>query len=88
MAVGQVVSDTGVTFLPCAISHRAAEKVVASLRKGVRVMVTGVLRQRTWHTVEGDERYAYEVAATEVGASLNRATLRLSDRSGDDNRPC
>lgn len=94
-----LVMDTGVTFLPCAISHQAAKNVAASLAKGMRVLVAGVLKQRTWHTSEGDERYAYEIAATEVGASLNQAALRFSEaapgttsdggeRSGDDDPQC
>lgn len=70
----QLVADTGVTFLSCAFSHQAAEHVATSLTKGMRVMVTGVLRQRTWQSLQGDKRYAYEVAVTEVGASLNWAT--------------
>jgi single-strand DNA-binding protein len=72
----QLVADTGVTFLPCSISHRAAENVAASVVKGMRVMVTGTLRQRSWRGVQGDERYAYEVAVSEVGVSLNRALVR------------
>jgi single-strand DNA-binding protein len=93
-----LVMDTGETFLPCAISHQAAENVAASLTKGMRVLVTGVLRQRVWQTSEGAERYAYEVAATEVGASLNKVALRFSEaapgttsggeRSGDDHPQC
>lgn len=65
------------TFLPCAISHHAAENVVASLRKGMRVMITGMLRQRTWHAMECDERYAYEVAATEVPPFTACANRRM-----------
>lgn len=80
----QLAADIGVTFLPCAISHHAAEHVAASLTEGMRVMVTGVLRQRTWQSLQGDERYAYEVAVTEVGVSLIRATPGIETRlSGD-----
>lgn len=67
------------TFLPCTISHQAAENVAASLTKDMRVLVTGVLQQRIWHTLHGDERYAYEIAATEVGTSLNQIAPRFSE---------
>lgn len=66
----QLVADTEVTFLPCTISHQTAENVAASLAKGMRVMVNGVLRQRAWQNLEGDARYAYEIAVTEIGLSL------------------
>jgi single-stranded DNA-binding protein len=36
----------------------------------MRVMVTGVLRQRTWQSLQGDARYAYEITVTEIGLSL------------------
>jgi single-stranded DNA-binding protein len=36
----------------------------------MRVMVTGVLRQRTWQSLQGDVRYAHEITVTEIGLSL------------------
>ncbi|MGH3902540.1 MAG: single-stranded DNA-binding protein [Pseudonocardiaceae bacterium] len=66
----QLVADTEVTFLPCTISHQTAENVATSLTKSMRVMVTGVLRQRAWQSLQGDARYAYEIAVSEIGLSL------------------
>lgn len=42
------------------------------------MLVTGVLRQREWEATDGDRRYAYEVDATEVGASLKWATVKFT----------
>lgn len=76
--------DTGTTFLPCSIGPHAAENVAESLTKGIRVLVTGVLRQREWETTEGDQRYAYEVHATEIGVSLNYATVQIGTSGGSN----
>jgi single-strand DNA-binding protein len=87
-------ADQGTTFLRCSIGHRAAENVAESLTQGTRVLVTGVLRQREWTTTDGDQRYAYELDATEVGASLKWATVKITtttcgsaDRKTGDKTP-
>ena len=51
-----------------------AENVALSLSKGMRVIVTGRLEQRTWETEEGDHRSKVEITADEVGPSLRFAT--------------
>jgi single-strand DNA-binding protein len=51
-----------------------AENVALSLAKGMRVVVTGRLEQRTWETEEGDHRSKVEITAEEVGPSLRFAT--------------
>ncbi|MDQ3763180.1 MAG: single-stranded DNA-binding protein [Actinomycetota bacterium] len=74
---GQWVNK-GATFLRCSIGDQAAKNVAESLTMGARVLVTGVLRQREWETTNGDKRYAYEVDATDVGASLTWATVTVT----------
>ena len=69
-----------------------AENVALSLTKGMRVVVTGRLEQRSWETVEGDRRFKVEIVADEVGASLRFATVdvhRTERRTvdGDDGVP-
>ncbi len=44
-----------------------AENVALSLSKGMRVVVTGRLEQRTWETEEGEHRSKVEITADEVG---------------------
>ena len=69
--------DKGATFLRCSIWRDAAEHVTESLRRGQRVLLTGALRQRDWHTPEGDKRTSFEVDVTEIGPSLKWATTQI-----------
>lgn len=54
-----------------------AEHVAESLTRGSRVIVTGVMRQRSYETKEGEKRYIWEVHADEVGAGLRYATVKI-----------
>ena len=51
-----------------------AENVALSLSKGMRVVVTGRLEQRSWETDDGEHRSKVEIVADEVGPSLRFAT--------------
>ena len=51
-----------------------AENVALSLSKGMRVVVTGRLEQRSWETEEGEHRSKVEITADEIGPSLRFAT--------------
>lgn len=51
-----------------------AENVALSLSKGMRVVVTGRLEQRSWETEEGEVRSKVEITADEIGPSLRFAT--------------
>ena len=53
-----------------------AENAAVSLAKGMRVIVTGRLEQRTWDTDDG-RRSRVEVVADELGPSLRHATARV-----------
>lgn len=70
--------DAGTTFLRCSLWRDAAEHVTESLSKGMRVLLTGSLRQREWETPEGEKRYAFEVDVTEIGPSLKWATAKVA----------
>jgi single-strand DNA-binding protein len=64
-----------------------AENVALSLTKGMRVVVTGRIEQRSWETDEGDHRSKVEIVADEVGASLRFATVdvhRIDRRQSTD----
>jgi single-strand DNA-binding protein len=65
-------------FLTCNVWRDAAENVVESLDKGMRVIVNGRLRQRAYETREGEKRSVYEVEVDEVGPSLKWATAKVS----------
>jgi single-strand DNA-binding protein len=64
--------------LTCNIWRQAAENVAESLTRGMRVIVSGRLRQRSYETREGDKRTVYEVEADEVGPSLRNATAKVA----------
>ena len=51
-----------------------AENVALSLSKGMRVVVTGRIEQRSWETDEGEYRSKVETVAEEIGPSLHFAT--------------
>ena len=68
-------------FLTFNVWRQAAENVANSLRKGDRVVVTGVLKQRTFDTREGEKRTVFEIEADEVAPSLKFATASV-DKSG------
>jgi single-strand DNA-binding protein len=54
-----------------------AENVALSLTKGVRVIVSGRLEQRSWETDGGERRSKVELVADDVGASLRFATAEV-----------
>ncbi|MEZ0064171.1 single-strand DNA-binding protein [Streptacidiphilus sp. MAP12-20] len=71
-------------FLTCNVWRQPAENVAESLQRGMRVIVQGRLRQRTYETKEGEKRTVFEVEVDEVGPSLRSATAKVTraQRSG------
>jgi len=71
-------------FLSCNVWRQAAENVAESLQRGMRVIVSGRLRQRSYETREGEKRTVYEVEVDDVGPSLRNSSAKLtkSSRSG------
>jgi single-strand DNA-binding protein len=71
-------------FLTCSVWRQAAENVAESLQKGMRVIVQGRLKQRSYETREGEKRTVFEVDVDEVGPSLRSATAKVArtQRSG------
>jgi len=64
-------------FLTCNVWRQAAENVAESLQRGMRVIVQGRLKQRSYETREGEKRTVYEIEADEVGPSLRNATAKV-----------
>jgi single-strand DNA-binding protein len=64
-------------FLSCNVWRQAAENVAESLQRGMRVIVQGRLKQRSYETKEGEKRTVYEVEVDEVGPSLKSATAKV-----------
>lgn len=65
-------------FLTCNVWRQAAENVAESLQRGMRVIVAGRLKQRSFETKEGEKRTVYEVEVDEVGPSLRSATAKVA----------
>jgi single-strand DNA-binding protein len=73
-------------FLSCTAWRQLAENVTESLTKGMRVIVTGRLKQRSYETREGEKRTVFEVDVDEVGPSLTRATAKVTRTTGGGGR--
>jgi single-strand DNA-binding protein len=71
-------------FMTCNIWRQAAENVAESLQRGMRVILSGRLRQRSYETKEGEKRTVYEVEVDDVGPSLRNASAKVTraQRSG------
>jgi single-strand DNA-binding protein len=78
--------DGEALFMRCNVWRQAAENVAETLTRGMRVMVSGRLKQRSYETREGEKRTVVELEVDEVGPSLKYATAkvnRVSRGSGD-----
>jgi single-strand DNA-binding protein len=65
-------------FLRCNVWRQQAENAAESLQRGMRVVVVGRLRQRSYETREGEKRTVYEVEVDEVAPSLKNATAKIN----------
>jgi single-strand DNA-binding protein len=68
-------------FLSCAVWRQAAENVAESLQRGMRVIVQGRLKSRTYDDREGQKRTVFEIDVDEVGPSLRSATAKVTRAS-------
>jgi single-strand DNA-binding protein len=71
-------------FLSCSVWRQAAENVAESLQRGMRVIVQGRLKSRSYDDREGQKRTVFEIDVDEVGPSLRSATAKVTKamRSG------
>lgn len=70
--------DGEALFLTCSVWRQAAENVAETLQRGMRVIVQGRLRQRSYETQQGEKRTVYEMEADEVGPALRYATAKVT----------
>lgn len=70
--------DGEALFLTCNAWRNMAENVAESVSKGMRVIVTGRLRQRSFQTKEGESRTVFEIEVDEVGPSLKYASAQVN----------
>src|SRR5690242_20467721 len=70
--------DGDALFLSCSVWRQAAENVAESLQRGMRVIVQGRLKSRTYETREGEKRTVFEIEVEEVGPALKYATAKVT----------
>lgn len=70
--------DQDALFMRCSAWRDLAENVANSLTRGMRVVVSGRLRQRSFETSAGEKRTVVELEVDEVGPSLRYATAKVS----------
>lgn len=78
--------DGETLFLRCSIWREAAENVAESLQKGMRVVVQGRLKSRSYDTKEGQKQTVIELEVEEIGPSLRWASAKVTrTQRGDRN---
>jgi single-strand DNA-binding protein len=70
--------DGETLFLRPSVCRGAAEHVAESLANGMRVIVTGVLKSRSYETKAGEKRTVIELDVEEIGPSLRYATSAVT----------
>lgn len=65
-------------WLGCRAFGEYADNIVASLTKGMRVIVQGRLTQRSYTDNQGQQRTSLDLDVEEVGPSLRFATAQVS----------
>jgi single-strand DNA-binding protein len=65
-------------FLRCNVWREFAENVAESLTRGLEVIVTGTLAQRSFETREGEKRTVVELEVDAVGPNLKFATAKVT----------
>jgi single-strand DNA-binding protein len=70
--------DTDPVFMRCSVWRQYAENVAETLQKGMRVIVQGRLKQRSYETREGEKRTVVEMEVDDVGPALRYATAKVT----------
>ena len=70
--------DGDAMFINCAVWRQAAENVAETLTKGMRVIVQGRLKSRSYETREGERRTVFEIEVDEIGPSLKYASAKVA----------
>ncbi|MFK4298565.1 single-strand DNA-binding protein [Arthrobacter sp. GAS37] len=79
--------DGETLFLRASIWREAAENVAESLTKGMRVIVSGRLKSRSYETKEGEKRTVIELEVDEIGPSLRYANAKVNRTQRGDGNP-
>jgi single-strand DNA-binding protein len=77
--------DGETLFLRASVWKEAAENVAESLTKGMRVIVEGRLKSRSYETKEGEKRTVIELEVDEIGPSLKYANAKVNRTQRSNN---
>ncbi|ASZ73313.1 ssDNA binding protein [Arthrobacter phage JayCookie] len=77
--------DGETLFLRASIWRDPAENVAESLTKGMRVIVSGRLKSRSYETKEGEKRTVIELEVDEIGPSLRYANAKVNRTQRSNN---
>lgn len=76
-----------VSFFDVVCWREMADNACGTLIKGVRVIVTGRLEQRSWEDDEGNRRSKVEIVADDIGPSLRWATAEIAKNEKRSTEP-
>ena len=81
--------DGETLWLNCSLWGQAAENLIETIgdAKGMRVVVQGRLKSRSYDDREGNKRTVFEVEVDEVGPSLRYATAVVTRVTGGGGKP-
>ena len=68
-------------FLQCSVWNQYAQNVADTLTKGMRVIVHGDLKSRSYEAQDGSRRTVFQVEVDEVGPALRFATAKVDRAS-------
>ena len=77
--------DGETLFLRASVWREAAENVAESLTKGMRVIISGRLKSRSYETKEGEKRTVIELEVDEIGPSLRYANAKVNRTERSNN---
>ena len=77
--------DGEAMFLNCSVWRQVAENVAESLTKGMRVIVQGRLKSRSYETQNCERRTVFELDVDEVGPCLRYATAKVTRNPSSGN---
>lgn len=70
--------DGEALFMRCSAWREQAEHAAETLAKGMRVVVVGKLKARSYQDRDGNQRTAWELEADEIAPSLRYATANVT----------
>jgi single-strand DNA-binding protein len=70
--------DGDAMFINCSVWRQVAENVTESLSKGMRVIVQGRLKSRSYEAQSGERRTVFEIDVDEIGPALRYSTAKVT----------